>query len=61
MLMLDSREDLREWLREIRERQARLLSELTGGIHLHTVEAPRADLLDRAREALRQRGYIFEG
>jgi uncharacterized protein len=61
MLMLDSREDLREWLNMIRERKARLLSELTEGIHLHTVEAPRADLLDRALAALRERGFLFEG
>lgn len=60
MLMLDSREDLREWLKEIRQKRARLLSELTGGFHLHTVEAPRADLLERARNALRERGFLFE-
>jgi len=59
MLMLDSREDLREWLQDIREKQARLLSELTDGIHLHTVEAPRAELLDRALGALRERGFLF--
>lgn len=61
MLMLDSREDLREWLTGIREKRAHLLSELTEGIHLHTVESPRAELLDRARAALRQRGFLFEG
>ncbi len=60
MLMLDSREDLREWMSGIREKRARLLSELTEGIHLHTVEVPRAELLDRARSALRQRGFLFE-
>jgi len=59
MLMLDSREDLREWLQHIREKRAHLLSELTGGIHLHTVEAPRAELLDRARAALRDKGFLF--
>ena len=60
MLMLDSREDLREWLRTIKEKQVHLLSELTDGIHLHAVEAPRAELIDRARQALRERGYLFE-
>ncbi len=60
MLMLDSREDLRDWLRTIREKQAHLLSELTDGIHLHAVEAPRAELIERARQALRERGYLFE-
>lgn len=60
MLMLDSREDLAEWLRGLRERRAHLLSELTEGFHLHTVEAPRPDLLERARAALRRRGYLVE-
>lgn len=60
MLMLDSREDLREWLAGMREKRARLLSELTEGIHLHTVEAPRLELLERAKSALRQRGFLFE-
>ncbi|MGI5835016.1 MAG: 3H domain-containing protein [Chloroflexota bacterium] len=60
MLMLDSRDDLREWLKEIRQKRVRLLSELTEGVHLHTVEAPRADLLERARTALRERGFLFE-
>ena len=31
MLMLDSRDDLREWLSSLKERNGRLLSELTGG------------------------------
>lgn len=60
MLMLDSREDLKGWLADMREKRARLLSELTDGVHYHTVEAPRADLVDRARAALRQRGYLYE-
>jgi transcriptional regulator of NAD metabolism len=60
MLMLDSREDLREWLVVMREKRGRLLSELTDGIHLHTVETPRPDLLERARSALRQHGFLFE-
>jgi transcriptional regulator of NAD metabolism len=60
MLMLDSREDLRDWLRSMKEKQAHMLSELTEGIHLHTVEAPREELIERARQALRERGYLFE-
>ncbi len=60
MLMLDSREDLREWLQGLRDKRAHLLSELTDGIHMHTVEAPRAELLERARTALRRRGFLFE-
>lgn len=61
MLMLDSKEDLRDWLRVMKEKQAHLLSELTEGIHLHSVESPRADLIEKARQILRERGYLFEG
>ena len=60
MLMLDSREDLKEWLKNVREKQAHLLSELTDGFHIHTVEAPRADLLERARSMLRERGFLVD-
>jgi len=37
-----------------------LLSELSGGVHLHTVEAPTEDRLDRARQALRESGFLVE-
>lgn len=60
MLMLDSREDLKEWVRSMQERKAHLLSELTDGVHIHTVEAPRAELIERARQELRKRGYLLE-
>ncbi len=59
-LMLDSREDVRQFMEQLHRSGAALLSELTGGVHLHTVEAPRLELLARAQEELRRRGYLLE-
>lgn len=57
MLHIASREDVRQFIDQLKETGARLLSELTDGVHLHTLEARRPDQLEQAREVLRQRGY----
>lgn len=59
MLALESREDVRHFVRRLHESGAALLSALTKGVHLHTVEASRPEMLDRAREALRNKGYLL--
>jgi len=60
VLMMTSREDVREFQERLEAGDVSLLSELSGGVHLHTVEAPSQDRLDRARAALRARGYLIE-
>jgi transcriptional regulator of NAD metabolism len=60
VLMLESRADVESWWQTVRRCGARLLSELTGGLHLHTVEARRAEAIESARAALRARGYLVE-
>lgn len=59
-LRIASREDVRQFMAQLEETGARLLCELTDGLHLHTLEARRPELLERAREALRERGYLVE-
>lgn len=59
-LMLESREDVRRFLAAVQQRQVTLLSTLTGGFHLHTVEASRPDRIDRARQALAREGILIE-
>ena len=46
-LMLASRADVDDFARRMAG-DVTLLSELTGGVHLHTVEAPSQERLDRA-------------
>jgi uncharacterized protein len=59
-LMLESRADIEDFLQHMRVRQASLLSSLTGGVHLHTVEAHRAEMVSRAKAQLRDRGFLLK-
>lgn len=59
-LMIRSRVDLQDFLVKVRQTKAMLLLSLTGGIHLHTVEAARAELITRAKAKLRARGFLLK-
>ncbi|MGA9936638.1 MAG: transcription repressor NadR [Candidatus Acidiferrales bacterium] len=59
-LMLESRADLQDFLAHVRASHAALLSSLTGGVHLHTVEASRAEMISRAKAQLRARGFLLK-
>lgn len=60
VLMLESRADIDSWWAVARASGARLLSELTDGLHLHTVTTRSPANLERARAALRARGFLVE-
>jgi hypothetical protein len=57
-LHLASPADVREWAASARRTGVRFLSELTGGVHLHTLEAESDLALNRARASLAERGYL---
>jgi len=58
-LMLESRADVADFCRKWRGSHAQLLSSLTGGVHLHTIEAARRDRITRAKARLRARGFLL--
>lgn len=58
-LMIESRADLQDFLKQVKATHASLLSSLTGGVHLHTVEASRPEMISRARAQLRARGILL--
>lgn len=60
-LHLHAPADVRAWSEATRREGAHLLSELTGGVHLHTLEAGTPELLDRAREILAELGFLLDG
>ena len=60
-LELGSPADVRQWAESTRLTGARFLSELTEGVHLHTLEAASEADLAAARRALVDRGYLLEG
>jgi transcriptional regulator of NAD metabolism len=57
-VMLETPVQVEEWLAKRRERNATILSELTNGVHSHTVEAPSGDKIECARKALRELGIL---
>jgi uncharacterized protein len=59
-LMLESRADLQDFLAHVRASHAALLSSLTDGVHLHTVEASRPEMISRAKAQLRSRGFLLK-
>ena len=58
-LQLSSRYDVGQFLS--RCAGARPLSDLTGGIHLHTLSCPDEDAFRRVRDVLRDLGVLLEG
>jgi transcriptional regulator of NAD metabolism len=59
-LDLRSRRDVQLWAERCTETGARLLSELTDGTHIHTLEADQEQILDAAEDALRRLGYLVD-
>src|SRR5580700_7256185 len=59
-LMIESRADIQDFLVRARASHAALLSSLTSGVHLHTVEASRPEMIARAKTRLRARGFLLK-
>lgn len=59
-LMLSSRRDLADFLQRLKESKAEPLLALTGGIHLHTVEADSEEILTMIKEELSRLGILIE-
>jgi transcriptional regulator of NAD metabolism len=59
-LMIESRADLEDFIERVQAKKATLLSSLTQGVHLHTLEASREELITRAKVKLRSRGFLLK-
>lgn len=58
-LMIESRADVQDFIEKWRGNKATLLSSLTGGVHLHTVEAHKPEMIERAKAQLQARGLLL--
>ncbi|MFC5712889.1 transcription repressor NadR [Thalassorhabdus alkalitolerans] len=58
-LMIASRRDVHEFIKKFTETKATLLSELTGGVHLHTIEAPEEKILIETEKSLKEAGFLL--
>jgi uncharacterized protein len=58
-LMIESRTDVQDFLRHWQGSKASLLSSLTRGVHLHTVEASRPKSIAQAKARLLEAGILL--
>ncbi|WP_407312971.1 transcription repressor NadR [Desulfosporosinus sp. SB140] len=59
-LKLKSRLDVKKFMAQMEENNANLLSSLTGGLHLHTIEAPTEEVLEQVCNALTREGFLVD-
>lgn len=60
MLMLQTSQDVDNFLKNTDRYEASLLSSLTDGVHLHTIEAMNEDVLEEIIEELREKGFLLK-
>ncbi|MEH7074191.1 transcription repressor NadR [Neobacillus drentensis] len=59
-IMVSNRQEVKQFMANMQKTGAALLSELTEGIHLHTISASSIQVLDEAESALKAEGFLFE-
>lgn len=59
-IMVSTRKDVQAFLKHIHSTNASLLSELTSGMHLHTLSAPDEQLILKAEQALKEAAILVE-
>ncbi|MDI3310062.1 MAG: transcription repressor NadR [Thermoanaerobacterium sp.] len=60
LLMISSRYDVERFMDSVENGKATLLSSLTEGVHLHTIEADSKEVLDRIEKKLKEKGFFVE-
>ena len=58
-LHISSRYDVDQFLKKVEKGNAKPLSQLTDGLHLHTIQCQNHDIYDRIIKALEEKGYLF--
>jgi len=58
-ILVSNRHDVENFIKRSNETNAKNLAELTGGAHLHTLVAPSIEILDRAEQLMREKGYLM--
>lgn len=59
-LHLSSRYDVDQFIKKVNNNQAKSLSQLTDGLHLHTIQCPNEDTYQRIVSVLDEKGYLFK-
>jgi len=59
-LMISSIEEVDNFIKNYQKNEAELLSKLTEGVHLHTIEAVNMQVLKKIKKELKEKGYLME-
>lgn len=59
-LQIHTQTDINLFLARMQEGHGKMLSELTGGVHLHTIAYDTPAQLTAIKQALRESGYLYE-
>lgn len=59
-LIIKNRKDVYDFVEKLKRYKTVPLKELTGGVHLHTVEADSEAILDSIEKKLREKKYLVE-
>jgi len=59
MLSIKSSSDVRRFLEKMKQEETPALSNLTGGVHMHTVEADSENILIEIEKKLGAKGYLY--
>lgn len=60
LLLLETEADVEEFIERYKNQEAQLLSTLTGGVHLHTIEADAPAVFAKVEGRLRDLGLLLE-
>lgn len=59
-LRLNSRYDIAQFIKLVNEKEAHALSELTAGVHLHTLSCPSEEAYQRVCAELKKEGFLLD-
>lgn len=59
MLMIKTLYDVQNFIEKFKQYKAEPLSTLTGGVHIHTIEADSEEIIDRIIKELKERKYLI--
>lgn len=58
-LIINNRQDVYEFVEKIDNGKITPLKKLTGGVHIHTVEADTEEILDKVEKELNKKGLLY--
>ena len=59
-LIINNRKDAEKFVEQVRANRTKPLHELTDGVHYHTIEADRKQVLDDIENELLQKGFLIK-